>query len=48
MGDALHGPRLGGRKSHFRRIITKGRHRTPGRFRTRVINEGVTPCVYID
>jgi hypothetical protein len=31
-----------------RRIITKGRHRTPGRFRTRVITEGVTPSLYID
>jgi hypothetical protein len=31
-----------------RRIIAKGRHHTPGRFRTRVITEGVTPSVYID
>jgi hypothetical protein len=31
-----------------RRIIRKGRHATPGRFRTRVITEGVTPSVYID
>jgi hypothetical protein len=31
-----------------RRIISKGRHRTPGRFRTRVITEGVTPSLYID
>jgi hypothetical protein len=31
-----------------RRIISKGRHHTPGHFRTRVITEGVTPSVYID
>jgi hypothetical protein len=31
-----------------RRVITKGRHATPGHFRTRVITEGVTPSVYID
>ncbi|MGH3800651.1 MAG: hypothetical protein ACRDTD_11040 [Pseudonocardiaceae bacterium] len=31
-----------------RRIIAKGRARTPGRFRTRVITEGVTPSLYID
>jgi hypothetical protein len=31
-----------------RRIISKGRARTPGRFRTRVITEGVTPSLYID
>jgi hypothetical protein len=31
-----------------RRIISKGRRQTPGRFRTRVITEGVTPSVYID
>jgi hypothetical protein len=31
-----------------RRIIRKGRHATPGRFRTRVITEGVTPSVHID
>lgn len=31
-----------------RRIIAKGRYHTPGRFRTRVITEGVSPSVYID
>jgi hypothetical protein len=31
-----------------RRIISKGRARTPGPFRTRVITEGVTPSLYID
>ena len=31
-----------------RRIIPKGRHPTPGRFRTRVITEGVTPSLHID
>jgi hypothetical protein len=31
-----------------RRIIRKGRHATPGHFRTRVITEGVTPSLYID
>ena len=28
-----------------RRIITRGRHRTPGKFRTRVITDGVTPSL---
>jgi len=28
--------------------MTKGPRRTPGRFRTRVITEGVTPSLYID
>jgi hypothetical protein len=31
-----------------RRIIRKGRHATPGRFRTRVITEGVIPSLHID
>jgi hypothetical protein len=31
-----------------RRIITKGRHKTPGRFRTRVITDGVTPSLHVD
>ena len=31
-----------------RRIIAKGRHPTPGRFRTRVITAGVTPSLHID
>ncbi|MGH3899140.1 MAG: hypothetical protein ACRDTA_13040, partial [Pseudonocardiaceae bacterium] len=31
-----------------RRIIGKGRHPTPGRFRTRVITEGVTPSLHVD
>jgi hypothetical protein len=31
-----------------RRIITKGRRATPGRFRTRVITEGVVPSLHID
>jgi len=31
-----------------RRIITKGRHRTPGKFRTRVITDGVTPSLHVD
>ena len=31
-----------------RRIIRKGRHATPGRFRTRVITEGVTPSLHVD
>jgi hypothetical protein len=31
-----------------RRIITKGRHRTPGRFRTRVITDGVVPSLHVD
>ncbi len=31
-----------------RRIMRKGPRATPGRFRTRVITEGVTPSVYID
>ncbi len=31
-----------------RRVITKGKFKTPGRFRTRVITEGVTPSLHID
>jgi len=31
-----------------RRIIAKGRAKTPGRFRTRVITDGVTPSLHID
>ena len=31
-----------------RRIITRGRHRTPGKFRTRVITDGVTPSLHVD
>jgi hypothetical protein len=31
-----------------RRIIRKGKHATPGRFRTRVITDGVTPSLHID
>ena len=31
-----------------RRIISKGRRRTPGRFRTRVITAGVTPSLHVD
>jgi hypothetical protein len=30
-----------------RRIIRKGKHATPGRFRTRVITDGVTPSLHI-
>jgi hypothetical protein len=31
-----------------RRIIRKGRNKTPGRFRTRVITDGVVPSLHID
>jgi hypothetical protein len=31
-----------------RRIITRGRNKTPGRFRTRVLTAGVTPSLHID
>jgi hypothetical protein len=31
-----------------RRIIGKGRRATPGRFRTRVLTEGVTPSLHVD
>jgi hypothetical protein len=31
-----------------RRIVTKGRRKTPGRFRTRVLTAGVTPSLHID
>ena len=31
-----------------RRIVTKGRRATPGRFRTRVITDGVTPSLHVD
>ena len=31
-----------------RRIVTRGRHPTPGKFRTRVITDGVTPSLHVD
>ena len=31
-----------------RKIIRKGRRATPGRFRTRIITEGVTPSLHVD
>ena len=31
-----------------RKIIRKGKRATPGRFRTRVITDGVTPSLHID
>jgi hypothetical protein len=31
-----------------RRVVRKGRHATPGRFRTRVITAGVVPSLHID
>ena len=31
-----------------RRIVRRGAHRTPGRFRTRVLTEGVTPSLHVD
>jgi hypothetical protein len=31
-----------------RRVITKGRHKTPSRFRTRVITAGVVPSLHVD
>jgi hypothetical protein len=31
-----------------RRIISKGKHKTPGRFRTRVLTTGVTPSLHIE
>ena len=31
-----------------RRIVRKGPHATPGRFRTRIITEGVTPSLHVD
>ena len=31
-----------------RRIITKGRHKTPSRFRTRVVTTGVIPSLHVD
>lgn len=31
-----------------RRVIAKGRAKTPGRFRTRVITNGVTPSLHVD
>jgi hypothetical protein len=41
-----------GRPDHIsvvfdRRIITRGRHPTSGRFRTRIITEGVTPSLHV-
>jgi hypothetical protein len=31
-----------------RRMVRRGKHPTPGRFRTRVITEGVTPSLHVD
>jgi hypothetical protein len=31
-----------------RRIVNRGKHKTPGRFRTRVITEGVIPSLHVD
>jgi hypothetical protein len=31
-----------------RRVVRRGKHPTPGRFRTRVITDGVTPSLHID
>ena len=31
-----------------RKIVRKGKRATPGRFRTRVITEGVTPSLHVD
>src|SRR6202008_1240342 len=31
-----------------RRIVARGRRATPGRFRTRVITDGVTPSLHVD
>lgn len=31
-----------------RRLVRRGRHATPGRFRTRVITQGVTPSLHVD
>jgi hypothetical protein len=31
-----------------RRIVRRGKHATPGRFRTRVLTEGVTPSLHVD
>src|SRR5213078_558836 len=31
-----------------RKIVRKGPHPTPGRFRTRVITDGVTPSLHVD
>jgi hypothetical protein len=31
-----------------RKIMNRRRHPTPGRFRTRVITEGVTPSLHVD
>jgi hypothetical protein len=30
-----------------RRVVTRGRHPTPGQFRTRIITEGVTPSLHV-
>ncbi len=31
-----------------RRVVTRGRFKTPGQFRTRVITDGVTPSLHVD
>jgi len=42
----LRGP--GRARTDDSRGVNRGRHRTPGRFRTRVITDGVTPSLHVD
>jgi hypothetical protein len=51
--QVLHDNLDAGRPDHIglvfdRRIITRGRRPTPGRFRTRVLTDGVTPSLHVD
>jgi hypothetical protein len=46
--SAGHVPLRVARLIFNRRIITKGRFKTPGRFRTRIITDGVIPSLHID
>ena len=51
--QVLHDNLDAGRPDHIglvfgRRIVTRGRRPTPGKFRTRVLTEGVTPSLHVD
>jgi hypothetical protein len=35
-------------RTYTRRLVSKGRRATPGKFRTRVITDGVTPSLHVD
>src|SRR5664280_3071554 len=45
-GAQMRGP--GRARTDDSRGVKRGRHRTPGRFRTRVITDGLTPSLHVD